>query len=308
MKRILLLTLILIMLLVSGCAAPTATATQAPDVAIPATRVPATDVPPTATTAATEAPTATTAAAASCTYGATLVSEYPLDGQQFKPGEVFKKTWTFKNSGTCTWDATTLILSVANVPGDTMLSGGQTPAYRMDFYSNPKKTTVAVGETISVALDMQAPDDAGTFTQNWQIMDSTTNQSIGSKVYVQIVVPGTSGGGTSGDQKPSVQIQHIELQQGAQACTTDAQYNISAKITGAANSEVSYTVSSDNNGTPGDGATIMLDNNGGYDVNTGITGPFSNPGDVQVTINVLVNGQAVNYAYDFICQGGQYQK
>jgi len=313
MKRILLSTLILIMLFVSGCTAPVATATQ-----VPVAAAPATDASPTATTAATETPTATTATLVNCTYGATLVSEAPLDGQQFNPSEVFKKTWAFKNSGTCAWDATTLMVTVANVPGDTMLSGGQTPAYRMDIYSNPQKTTVAVGDTISVALDMQAPDHGGTFTQNWQIVDSITNQSItityvtgttGNNFYVQIVVPGASNGNTNGDQKPGAQIQHIELQQGAQACTPNAQYNISAKITGAANTEMRYTVSSDNNGVPLDaGATVTLNNNGEYAVNTAITAPFSDPGNVQITITVFVNGEAVNYAYDFICQGGTYMQ
>jgi hypothetical protein len=317
MKRIIFSILILVMLFVSGCAAPAATATQAEPTQAPATAIPATDVAPTATTAAADAPTATTAAAANCTYGATLVSEDPQDGQQFKPGEVFKKTWTFKNSGTCVWEAANLMLTVANAAGDTMLSGGQTPAYRMDMYSNPKKTTVAVGETISVALDMQAPAQGGTYTQNWQLVDSSTNQGLtityvtgttGKNFYVQIVVPGASTGSAGGDQKLSVQIQRIEYQQGAQPCTANSQYNVSAKITGAANTEVSYTVSSENNGTPGAGETITLNDKGAYDIHTGITGPFSDPGNVQVTINVLINGQPVNYAYDYICQGGEYKQ
>ena len=261
-------------------------------------------------------PIATTAAAANCTYGATLVSENPLDGQVFKPGEAFKKTWAFKNSGTCTWDTSTLMLAMLNAPGDTMLSGGQSPAYRMDIYSNPKKTTVAVGETISVVLDMQAPDHGGTFTQNWQMINSANNQNImltyvtgttGKNFYVQIVVPGANNGG---NQKPNVKIQQIEMQQGAQACTASAEYIIAAKIAGAANTQVSYTVSSDNNGAPWPDTgptTIMLNNTGVYDLNFGIQGPFSDPGNVKITITVFVNNQAVNYASGFICQGGVYK-
>jgi len=264
------------------------------------------------------APPATTAAAASCTYAATLVSENPLDGQQFKPGEEFKKTWTFKNSGTCAWNASALMLAAVNAPGDTILSRGQTPDYRMDVYSNPQKTTVAAGETISVVLDMQAPDHGGTFIQNWQIINSANNQNIpltyatgatGKYFYVQVVVPGASNAGIGGDQKPNVKIQQIEMQQGAQACTTNAEYIISAKITGLANTRVSFTASSDNNGTvePGAGTTIMLDNSGGYDVNTGIRGPFSDPENVKIAITVFVDGQAVNHVDGFICQGGEYK-
>ena len=263
-------------------------------------------------------PNVPTVAAASCTYGATLVGENPIDGQQFKPSESFKKTWTFKNSGTCTWDASTLMLSVANASGDTWL-GGQSPAYRMDIYSNPKKTTVAAGETISVVLDMQAPDHGGIFIQNWQIINSTNNQTIpltyvtgkaGKNFYVQIVVPGASNTGTSGNQIANVKIQQIEMQQGAQACTTNAQYIISAKITGAAYTQVNYTVSSDNNGNvfaDEVGKTIMLDNTGGHDVNIGIRSPFADPGNVKITITVFVNGKAVNYASNFICQNGEFK-
>ena len=263
-------------------------------------------------------PTATTAAPASCTYGTTLVGENPLDGQQFKPGEAFKKTWTFKNSGSCPWDASTLMISVANAPGDTWL-GGQSPAYRMDMYSNPKKTTVATGETISVVLDMQAPDHGGIFIQNWQIINSTNNQNIpltyatgatGKFFYVQIVVPGAGNTGTSGNPIANVKIQQIEMQQGSQACTNNAEYIISAKITGAANAQVNYTVSSDNNGNvfaDEVGKTIMLDNTGGHAVNIGIRGPFASPGNVKIAITVFVNGQAVNYASNFICQGGVYK-
>jgi hypothetical protein len=114
---------------------------------------------------------------------------------------------------------------------------------------------------------------------------------------------------TNGNQSTSVQIQKIEMQQGSRACTTDAIYMVSAKITGAANAEVSYTVSGGNNGSAGPDAgttTIMLDNTGGYDVHTGLSGPFSDPGNVQITITVFVNGQAVNYASEYICRGGQY--
>jgi len=128
---------------------------------------------------------------------------------------------------------------------------------------------------------------------------------------VATLEPPTLPAATSSDQITSVQIQHIEMQQGSQACTTDAQYVISAKITGAANAQVIYTFSSNNNGTvfaPEAGTTITLDNNGGYDVNAGVRGPFSDPGDVQIIITVLVNGQAVNFASDFICQSGEYKQ
>ena len=115
--------------------------------------------------------------------------------------------------------------------------------------------------------------------------------------------------------QPGVQLLQIELQQGARPCTNDGEYIISAKMTGAANTEVSYTIDSGNNGgtvfadggTIGDQAEITLDNNGEKEIIAGIRGPFSDPENVHITISVLVNGQAVNRANGLICQGGEYK-
>ena len=127
---------------------------------------------------------------------------------------------------------------------------------------------------------------------------------------LQVVIPQPIFTDTSGDPKPNVNIQHIEMQQGAQSCTSNAEYIISANITGTANTEVGYTLSTDNNGfaSPDTETTIMLDNNGRSDINAGVGGPFSDPANVKVTLTVFVNGQAVNYAESFICQDGEYKQ
>ena len=127
---------------------------------------------------------------------------------------------------------------------------------------------------------------------------------------LQVVTPQPTFINTSGDPKPNVSIQHIEMQQGAQSCTGNAEYIISANITGTANTEVVYTVSTDNNGfaSPDTETTILLDNNGRYDINAGVGGPFSDPANIKITLTVFVNGQAVNYAESIICQDGEYKQ
>lgn len=330
MKKNILSTLILVMILTSGCTLPTA-ATPTPEPTItPTATATFTAVPPTATATLTSVPTATTIletstpaatitnvpTKAACVYSATVTGEDPQNGHEYAAKETFTKTWTLKNSGTCAWDGTSWRLTAAHAAGDADFADDS--SYKMDESSNPKKSVIIVGDSISVSINMHAPDQWGTFTQNWQIVNSDTNQIMsisygsgtpGQTMIARIVVPESGGGGgTGGGAAPTVEIQTVSMQSGTSSCTSDAQYNIAAKIIGKAKAQVSYTVSA-NDGTASDaGATVTLNNKGGYDINTSITSPYSDPGNVQVTITVLVDGVAVNYASVSICADGAYQQ
>src|SRR5262245_15996693 len=69
-----------------------------------------------------------------CTVSAELVGETPPDSVLLKTGEFFWKTWTLKNTGTCTWDST---YSLIYKSGD-LLDG---------LTSYPIPGSVAPGET-----------------------------------------------------------------------------------------------------------------------------------------------------------------
>ena len=118
------------------------------------TNTPSTEI----TLAPVSNPTETPAsvAAPGCTVSAELVGENPPDGVMLAPGAYFWKTWTLKNTGSCTWDASYKLVYWS---GDLM--GG--------LNSYPFPDVVAPDESKDVSIYLKAPDTTGTFTGYWRI-------------------------------------------------------------------------------------------------------------------------------------------
>ena len=111
-----------IALLLASCGAPAQTDSQIAtsvaqtvqaqnsltEVAVLPTLTPAPTFPAASTPESEPLPTNTPGGAAvsnpGCIPSAVLVGENPPDNTAFLPGEYFWKTWTFVNTGTCTWD------------------------------------------------------------------------------------------------------------------------------------------------------------------------------------------------------------
>jgi hypothetical protein len=81
---------------------------------------------------------------------AAFVSETIPDGTNFNPGQAFTKTWTLKNTGSCTWNANydVVFSSGASMgsPAAKQLTSG----------------TVGPGQSIQISLDLKTPTSAGT--------------------------------------------------------------------------------------------------------------------------------------------------
>jgi hypothetical protein len=123
-------------------------------------------------------PTATRGAAVTVSYCdlSAFVSDVNIpDGTVIDPGDNFKKTWKFKNTGECKW---TTSYSIAFVSGNAM--GGKTTALAGD---------VDPGDTADVSVELTAPTVPGTYTGYWRLKNAAGN-FFGDPVYVQIVVPG----------------------------------------------------------------------------------------------------------------------
>jgi hypothetical protein len=123
---------------------------------------------------------------------AAFVSDVTVpDGTRFSPGAVFTKTWRLRNSGSCAW----------------------TTSYNFVFYSGSQMnaptslrmpTTVYPGQTIDLALNMTAPQEAGVHRGHW-ILQSMTGAVFGlgkdasMPVWVEINVAGESSVDTGYD-------------------------------------------------------------------------------------------------------------
>lgn len=107
---------------------------------------------------------------------AVFYGESVPDGTKFKPGTEFKKSWSFLNAGTCTWDENYMF---AFKSGDQMGGGNVIIKQKGDF-TVPSKTQAFV-------IDLKAPIAPGTYTGYWQMKDDS-GAWFGSLVSVKIVV------------------------------------------------------------------------------------------------------------------------
>lgn len=97
------------------------------------------------------------------------------DGTLLAPGQVFEKTWSFQNTGRCTWKEG---YTIAWIKGDVL--GGVT---------RPLPETVPPNGTVNVTVRLTAPFRPGTYQGIWRLFNSK-GEPFGDFVSVLIVVAG----------------------------------------------------------------------------------------------------------------------
>ncbi|MBN2084085.1 MAG: hypothetical protein JW748_02590 [Anaerolineales bacterium] len=99
------------------------------------------------------------------------------DGTVLQPGEGFLKTWSLRNTGTCSWST----------------------AYGLDFSSGARMDGVIAyvpqevgpGDTIEISVGLSAPTTPGTHTGYWRLKNAD-GVFFGEWVSVNIVVAGSA--------------------------------------------------------------------------------------------------------------------
>ena len=97
------------------------------------------------------------------------------DNTILAPGQVFEKTWTFKNTGTCTWKAG---YTITFVSGDIMM--GNTRAINQ---------SIAPQEQVDVTVKLIAPHTPKDYSGVWRLANGK-GQKFGEFVSVKITVAG----------------------------------------------------------------------------------------------------------------------
>ncbi len=153
----------------------------------------------------------------SCIDGMTWVSDLNYDDAAMtnppvlNPGEAFTKGWRIRNTGTCQWDSSYML-----VP-----DGGNVPDALMGGQPTPIQGVVAPGETYDVYVNLVAPTNPGVYQGFW-IMQNGEGQGFGQRIYVGIRVPQAPTPTPAATQTPSPEIQfyadRTQLKQGE--CTT----------------------------------------------------------------------------------------
>jgi hypothetical protein len=141
----------------------TAVAGTVQAIGIPTQGAQPTEIPPTAAPTQPVIPTATlgavlptTAATARACNQAEFVSETVPDGTDFNFNESFTKSWTFKNTGTCTWNTNYKLIYAS---GNQM--GGPAAVNLTQ--------SVAPDGTVTVSVPLKAPGTEGTFSGSWSL-------------------------------------------------------------------------------------------------------------------------------------------
>ena len=204
---VLMIIIIMLSLLMSGCGGSNAEATPTLSVEVIQTYAVATfsgGLTQTALAAPTNTPTPTSTVAplptptlVNVTPLATMIAVIPTsscnmmsfvndvtipDNAPMKPGQTFTKTWKVKNSGTCAWEAG---YKFAFTGGDAM--SGAT-------YTLPQ--SVPANSQVDISVAMTAPSKTGSVRGNWR-MSTATGQFFGDEVYLVILVGGTAGKATN---------------------------------------------------------------------------------------------------------------
>lgn len=144
-----------------------ATATEA------ATATMAGTLQPTATIAPTNNPFETTPTQLLCDDAVWVADVTVPDGTQMSPGQDFVKTWSVRNTGSCTWGT------------------GYAPLFafgeKMGGIPEPLTGAIAPGEEVEISVRFKAPSNTGEFSSTWR-MANASNIPFGENIFVLIVV------------------------------------------------------------------------------------------------------------------------
>ncbi|RPJ19111.1 MAG: hypothetical protein EHM33_30810, partial [Chloroflexi bacterium] len=159
-----------------------------------------TGTPPTPTPTGTPGPVPVTVPPSSCDRAQFIADVTVPDGTIMAPGQTFRKTWSLKNVGSCTWSKSTYQLVYFS--GERM-SGPASLVFTED---------VPVGVTYKFSVDLTAPSAAGSYRGFWMFKNARGELfGIGSQGnkpwWVDIKVSGptvTPGGPTVTPGGPTV--------------------------------------------------------------------------------------------------------
>jgi hypothetical protein len=265
-------------------------------------------VPQTVTQAEAPQLTATSAPVVTeCQDAAEYIADDGMDGTTYTPNTPFTKTWTVKNTGSCTWDDGYL---VSFISGDIMT---QQPGY----FILPQGQTVAPGQTVNIRIDMSSPPENGNYKSNWGLQKENgplmpiRGGANGNSFYVEIKVNGDGSNDSGEVTDASIDI---ELEQGSgMVCTANATYFVHASMTADGPATAIYEIGStagqiaagnfqDANGdlSPTVSGTVVFTQAATKMIHLHFGGPYPYPDDI--TVFLRVNGGEFYHA-SLSCQG-----
>ncbi len=239
-----------------------------------------------------------TPAKAACTDAAQYISDDGLDGTTYAPNTAFTKTWTIKNTGTCTWDSRYLVYQIS---GAFMT---QQPGY----WFVPPENTVEPGQTVDIHVGMTSPPVKGNYKSYWGLKNDDgeimpiAGGANGNSFFVEIKV---KYGSVDTGAVTATAIDIVPEQGSGDACKAASTYLVHAYISTDGQATVSYEIGSSAGQIS---AGYFEDDRGQYSYVTGelsfdkadnkqinlrFVGPFPYPDDITVMLRVS-GGEWIN--------------
>ena len=230
-----------------------------------------------------------------CQDAAEYIGDDGLDGTTYAPNTAFTKTWTVKNTGTCTWDSEYLVYQIS---GAFMT---QQPGY----WLVPPENTIEPGQTVDIHVGMTSPPTKGNYKSYWGLKNEAgeiipvEGGVDGNSFYVEIKV---NDGSVDTGAVTATAIDIVPEQGSGDACKAASTYFVHAYISTDGSTTVSYEIGSSAGQIS---AGNFEDENGQYSyvtrelvfdkadtklVNLRFVGPYPYPDDI--TVNLRVNGGA----------------
>lgn len=234
-----------------------------------------------------------TPVAAACQDAAQYIRADGQDGTTYSPNTAFMKTWTVKNTGTCTWDSKYMVYQIS---GAFMT---QQPGY----WLVPPENTVEPGQTVDIHVGMTSPPTKGNYKAYWGLKNEAgeiipiEDGADGNSFYVEVKV---NDGSVDTGAVTATAIDIVPEQGSGDACTANTTYFVHAYFSTDGPTTVSYEIGSTAGQIP---AGYFEDENGQYiyvtgdlvfdkadtkQINLRFVGPYPHPDDI--TVNLRVNG------------------
>jgi hypothetical protein len=135
--------------------------------------------------------TPTRAATVSSCDNSLFVSDVTIpDNKVMTPGQVFTKTWSIKNAGTCNWSTSYKAVFLSG----TQMNGAATAI-----------PAITSGHADNVSVSLTAPLTKGTYTGYW-ILQNAAGKQFGASFYVTIVVSTSLTATTTGTITPTPNV------------------------------------------------------------------------------------------------------
>jgi len=120
-----------------------------------------------------------------CKPDALLLADVTIpSGMAFRPGTEMDKVWQVRNNGTCAWGAG---YALVRLGGEAMETDDLLPV-----------PPTAAGEPADLAVTLQAPSEAGTYTNTWQLR-SPEGELFGPQLSLEIEVKAQAEEGRAPD-------------------------------------------------------------------------------------------------------------